>query len=59
MNKRKYQFGDEMPTNRKSKAQCSKELRLLLKKQQRWLTRVRRALTAIGKIERQIKRLNA
>jgi len=34
-----------------------RELRALLRKQKRWMTRIRRAMTAIAKIERQMKRL--
>jgi hypothetical protein len=36
-----------------------RELRVLLNKQRRWMTRIKRAMTAISKIERQIKRLDA
>jgi len=36
-----------------------RELMALLGQQQRWMTRIKRAMTKISKIERQIKRLGA
>jgi len=60
---RRYQFS-ETGTTTKSKrqehnTQYVRELKALLKKQKRWMTRIKRAMTAISKIERQIKRLDA
>lgn len=54
--KRRYEFskGKSKP---KRGAVVSRELRLLREKQRRWLTRIKRAMTAISKLDRQIKRL--
>ena len=61
MSARSYQFG-EAGGKIKARTPDSKyvrELKSLVNKQKRWLTRIRRAVTAISKIERQIKRLDA
>ena len=59
---RSYKFSEE-GTKSKAKRQENtlyvRELKALLKKQKRWMTRIKRAMTAISKIERQIKRLDA
>jgi hypothetical protein len=58
---RKYVFGEDaqMKSKRGSDTKYVKDLKVLLRKQKRWITRIKRAMTAISKIERQIKRLDA
>jgi hypothetical protein len=58
---RKYVFGEDAQTKSKrgSDTKYVKDLKVLLRKQKRWITRIKRAMTAISKIERQIKRLDA
>jgi hypothetical protein len=57
---RKYVFGEQKHKGKQlPDGKHVRELKALINKQKRWLTRIRRAMTAIGKIERQIKRLGA
>ena len=58
---RKYVFAEDaqMKSKRGSDTKYVRDLKVLLRKQKRWITRIKRAMTAISKIERQIKRLDA
>jgi len=61
MSTRQYVF-EESGVKRRSATVDTKyvrELKLLLRKQKRWMARIRRAMTALAKIDRQIKRLDA
>jgi hypothetical protein len=60
MNKRQYVFGESKGKGKSMPdSKYARELRALMLQQKRWLTRIRRAMTAISKIERRIKRLES
>jgi len=58
---RRYVFAEGAKPKRSAAADSKylRDLKALLNKQKRWMTRIKRAMTAIAKIERQIKRLDA